>query len=29
MTLESNAFFDGRVFDPADLAGYFAAQRLG
>jgi len=22
MTLESNAFFDGRSFDPADLAGY-------
>ncbi|MBW8752840.1 MAG: ABC transporter substrate-binding protein [Sphingomonadales bacterium] len=24
MTLESNGFFDGRVFDPADLAGYLA-----
>jgi two-component system, oxyanion-binding sensor len=24
MTLESNRFFDGRVFDPADLAGYLA-----
>ena len=25
MTLESNRFFDGRVFDPADLAGYLAS----
>jgi NitT/TauT family transport system ATP-binding protein len=24
MTLERNAFFDGRVFDPADLEGYMA-----
>ncbi|WP_225007138.1 ABC transporter substrate-binding protein [Novosphingobium percolationis] len=24
MTLESNQFFDGGVFDPADLAGYLA-----
>jgi NitT/TauT family transport system ATP-binding protein len=24
MTLESNAFFDGGVFDPADLEGYLA-----
>jgi two-component system, oxyanion-binding sensor len=24
MTLESNRFFDGRVFDPADLPGYLA-----
>lgn len=24
MMLESNQFFDGRVFDPADLAGYLA-----
>ena len=24
ITLESNRFFDGRVFDPADLAGYLA-----
>lgn len=24
MTLESNAFFDGRVFDPHDMAGYLA-----
>ncbi len=24
MTLESNEFFDGGVFDPADLAGYLA-----
>lgn len=24
MTLESNRFFDGGVFDPADLAGYLA-----
>lgn len=27
MTLESNAFFDGVAFDPADLAGYIARQR--
>ena len=27
MTLENNRFFDGRVFDPADLAGYI--DRLG
>lgn len=26
MTLESNRFFDGQVFDPADLAGYVARQ---
>ena len=26
MTLESNSFFDGRVFDPADLRGYIASQ---
>jgi NitT/TauT family transport system ATP-binding protein len=25
MTLESNRFFDGRVFDPSDIAGYLAA----
>ena len=25
MTLESKRFFDGRVFDPADLAGYLAS----
>ena len=25
MTLESNHFFDGKVFDPADLAGYLSA----
>jgi len=25
MTLESNRFFDGKVFDPADLPGYLAA----
>jgi NitT/TauT family transport system ATP-binding protein len=25
MTLESNHFFDGKVFDPADLAGYLAS----
>ena len=25
MTLESNRFFDGRVFDPHDIAGYIAA----
>jgi NitT/TauT family transport system ATP-binding protein len=25
MTLESNRFFDGKVFDPADLAGYLAS----
>jgi two-component system, oxyanion-binding sensor len=25
MTLESNRFFDGRTFDPADLAGYLAS----
>lgn len=25
MTLESNRFFDGRVFDPADLPGYLAS----
>jgi NitT/TauT family transport system ATP-binding protein len=25
MTLESNRFFDGKVFDPADIAGYLAA----
>ena len=24
ITLEKNAFFDGRVFDPADLEGYVA-----
>ena len=24
MTLERNGFFDGKVFDPADLAGYLA-----
>jgi len=24
ITLESNRFFDGRVFDPADLSGYLA-----
>jgi len=24
MVLESNRFFDGRVFDPADIAGYLA-----
>ncbi|HKT85097.1 MAG TPA: CmpA/NrtA family ABC transporter substrate-binding protein [Novosphingobium sp.] len=24
MTLESNRFFDGRVFDPADLSGYLS-----
>jgi NitT/TauT family transport system ATP-binding protein len=24
MTLESNRFFDGKVFDPADIAGYLA-----
>ena len=24
MTLEPNAFFDGRVFDPADIKGYLA-----
>ena len=27
MTLESNRFFDGTIFDPADLAGYIA--RMG
>lgn len=27
MTLESNAFFDGKAFDPADLEGYLNAQR--
>jgi two-component system, oxyanion-binding sensor len=27
MTLESNGFFDGIVFDPHDVAGYIAAQR--
>ena len=26
MTLESNRFFDGRVFDPDDLSGYLAGQ---
>ena len=26
MTLESNRFFDGAVFDPADLEGYLASQ---
>lgn len=25
MTLETNRFFDGKVFDPADIAGYIAA----
>lgn len=25
MTLESNRFFDGKVFDPADLPGYLAS----
>jgi ABC-type nitrate/sulfonate/bicarbonate transport system substrate-binding protein len=25
MTLESNSFFDGRSFDPADLAGYLTS----
>lgn len=25
MTLESNRFFDGKVFDPHDIAGYIAA----
>ena len=29
MTLESNRFFDERVFDPADLAGYLAALDRG
>ena len=24
MTMESNSFFDGRTFDPADLKGYLA-----
>ena len=24
MTLESNTFFDGRVFDPADIPGYLS-----
>jgi NitT/TauT family transport system ATP-binding protein len=24
ITLENNGFFDGRIFDPADLAGYMA-----
>jgi two-component system, oxyanion-binding sensor len=27
MTLESNAFFDGKSFDPADLQGYLASLR--
>ncbi|KAJ8139062.1 hypothetical protein OY671_007724, partial [Metschnikowia pulcherrima] len=26
MTSESNRFFDGGVFDPADLAGYLATS---
>jgi len=26
MTLESNRFFDGQVFDPADVEGYLAKQ---
>ncbi len=26
MTLESNSFFDGRVFDPHDMAGYLSRQ---
>ena len=26
MTLESNSFFDGRVFDPHDMAGYLLRQ---
>lgn len=26
MTLESNSFFDGRVFDPHDMPGYIARQ---
>jgi NitT/TauT family transport system ATP-binding protein len=26
MMLESNRFFDGKVFDPADLPGYLASQ---
>jgi NitT/TauT family transport system ATP-binding protein len=25
MTLESNRFFDGKVFDPADIVGYLAS----
>lgn len=25
ITLESNTFFDGRVFDPADISGYLAS----
>jgi NitT/TauT family transport system ATP-binding protein len=25
MTLESNRFFDGKAFDPADLPGYLAS----
>ncbi len=29
MTLESNRFFDERVFDPADLAGYLSALDRG
>jgi NitT/TauT family transport system ATP-binding protein len=24
ITLEKNAFFDGRIFDPADLKAYLA-----
>jgi two-component system, oxyanion-binding sensor len=27
MTLESNRFFDGQVFDPNDIPGYIAAMR--
>jgi two-component system, oxyanion-binding sensor len=27
ITLESNAFFDGMVFDPADLEAYIAGLR--
>jgi two-component system, oxyanion-binding sensor len=26
MTLESNSFFDGKVFDPHDMAGYLSRQ---
>lgn len=26
MTMENNRFFDGKAFDPADIAGYLASQ---
>ena len=29
ITLENNGFFDGGVFDPADLAGYIARAGAG